>query len=608
MNFGFCSISIDTLDYITRFFCGEDLIRLFLCGSKHINTLLVNGGVTSINTSLLLPCGHFNRGKRVIWPNLSFERPSLISLSFSRFLYLRSLQIFVPNIEKLCYKSWLGELESLESLEVFVSDPTSQETFNPRHFPPNITSLGLHVVKNSSSMLMGCGPRLFRLNSIPTLTKITLSGGWQFTCNELNHLSPTLTSIDDLLLPNQWITKQSSKCLPPHLQTLNMYQMFAISLPKFLSSPDFLPSSLTSLEAKISEPMPWTHLPLSLTCLKLTVQHVNIYSMNWHPTNLLTFHLWAPRLYIVNSEEQISSPLYDWLYKNRTINNLKLHSFVPKHCTQQTHLDLDKLPTSITRLSFGGGSSSDIIRDNLPSNFPSGLVSLKLGSTIEHFVRYDSKIDSPQQTIGTKLETLNLSFKQWKLSISTISSFSRLKSLTLHSIRKDDLDEIVDLATNTPTTLKTLDLRFETPIPIILHFSAFIRDLPSSLTEFHTNITAMPTTTIWPPNLTKIEMPNCKILFSASITILPVSIRSIKLHTVFIIKEEELEALQSWMDTHPQVVLDVSVWALPLSLLPANLNISNPIKLHQHLSSMKSFKNNNWLAHMNWQFDQNNRY
>jgi len=610
------TLSIEALECITRWILGPDLLRLYHCGSLALNTSLENGGVSMVDFSSPVPCGSYRRGKPGLWPDPSAVPPVYISHSLWRFRHLRSLSQLVYSLEQLSFSSWLKKLDSLVDLKV-IHAGESERAFSLFLLPPTLVKLEIIDRSHVKNTLKGDKSSILSLAGVPeSLQSITVPVGWLSPITPSISLlwPPHLTSLSThVILPRSKALKQTP--LPRQLQELRIMQTWTLEEPSFVSTPDFFPPSLTTLEISARQFPRFSSLPTTLTDLRLTATQAQYEPIDWEPLHLLVLHVTAPYFFPspTNASNNADSHLFEWIYKNKTITELSMRiTSFPPHSESESPSDnlfcLSKLPPSVLHLSLNSITASKRQSTSpprsLPSNLPSHLRSVQLGPRLDELVKvdyFDASLDEDSVAYLRKpfegLNCLGLSAVSWRLPHATLLR-GALTTLALYEFSWEDINKL-EFCAMLPPTLTSIRLLDERLLPSHALVTHFFSQLPPSIQRIECRVSniVIAADVTWPEALTHVEMPfaGCKL---QAFTSLPPSVYCANFHTVYARGTHSLASLESWFAQHPNAIITVTCWKLTPDPFPKFS--PSPANIIGYLSKIPEIEQGQWLKNMAW--------
>jgi hypothetical protein len=426
------------------------------------------------------------------------------------------------------------------------------------------------------------------------------------------HLLPRSAQLlSPVLLPLVWNESVASgPLLPPDLHTLVASHTTAFKMPTFIDQPTFFPRSLTDLALNCYTAIDFSYLPMTISSLKIHTMKPTFETITWEPVALYTFHYTTTKFWTTDRVEGIRTPVFDWIYTQKAIANLKLvatNASATRHESAGTRFNLARLPPSVQFLKLQGGSTGPHSMP-LPSNLPEHLISLSIKSGLDSLVEYIpfppdmSEFEIlPHRSPFLEMKKITLAFPFWRLPSPQIFAPHKLTKMVLIGLLSTELCEL-EFLQSLPQTLQTLVLKERRQTENVSTIGNMIPLLPSSLTSlaiYHHNI-FLNKPPSWPAKLSNFYAPHCETWFSG-IKGIPICLIRLVLKRVQIEAHNPrvLEELQVWMDERPHAELHCA-WILPREFLPHGVHAYNPLLLHRALATLEAFKHSNWLTHMNW--------
>lgn len=599
-------VSSHALDAITQLLLGQDVIRLYLCGSSALNAKLENGGVTIIDNASTAPCGYFKLGRTPKYPNLSWRRPQTVSFSFVRFHALRQLVVSLPEMKKVGSMTYLTSLVQLKVLEVQIASSNIDSNLFWLILPPNLTELNISLSPGYTSVRDTQITPINTLSFMPSLTSLKFPSDLSILVDERHKLSPTLIALYNITLPTTWNKSVSgTDLLPPQLQILKAAQGSPHQLPDFMLAPNYYPQTLVDLDLECLAAIDFANFPRTITSLKLRTMKVTHSPIHWDPICLHTFHYRAPRFWNTDPVEGVVAPLFEWIYTQQMICDLKLHSTRRKHDSPASRFRLSRLPPSVNKLSLQG-AATEPKPSELPPNLPKHLTSLTLKVAIDSLVEYDTSAQfmSDREAFAylQNLEELTIQYPFWKLPHSALFASNKLKRLYIGI--EAHKDTLLECLRHIPSTLEKLVFEECRQYSQECDIALSIETLPSSLKVFsmnHHNLTLKTTPISWPQNLHTLDIPHCRCTFPA-LANMPVSVTQVTVERILFHQgsEEELKSLTDWLHQRPATVFSVESWMLNSNIFPADTPLNNPLRVHEALNKLEAFHKSNWLTFMPW--------
>lgn len=605
-------LSVDALSLVTKLVSGEDLMRLYLCGNAQINGLLEMGGVTHIDCASPFECVAYKRGKREKWAGFDRTRPNSFSLSYWRFKRLRVLDLYIRNLNDIVKNPWISQIESLLTLRVQIGHYESSPTSKSLCLPPHLTSFSLRSHSYLGSLHMSFSVFGIAGNALPaSLTYLNLPS--TLASDVSSYLPQTLL---DLSSPQFILGKHATPLpqLPPNLTTLQAHAFSIASHVDLTVLQNFngllrnlLPSTLQTLNLSATSLPDYSVLPATITDLTLH-SHIPVNTkVDWKPTQLLVLDLRYSHFSAkVNGfyGPEVIHPWYDWIYENRTLNDLTLRYSEP---SQDDALDTTRLPPTLRKLALLGPQQQTSAPRHLPSptKFPSSLTCLSITvppTLIKCTSHLEEDLDDAQATRDLELfpamKSFKLSAALWHLPHCG-PLYASLTHLELDHLSANQLSEISDW----PPVLQALSVSsFWGAAAGDVDVSLVISSLPRTLTSLQLlhRCILLDYVLSWPPKLAYALLPSTLISFN-SFAKLPTSLVKLSCTRVSLkMGMSDVVRLKQFCESHPGAALEVDSWVLPGSRVPRHSGSINPVKTLQILWNQPEFADNNLLTILNW--------